>query len=48
MDTPASSAIFFDDILSPIESIAELGGPIKTKLFFSTSRAKSEFSERNP
>ncbi len=48
IDTPASSAIFFDDILSPIESIAELGGPIKMKLFFSTSLAKSEFSERNP
>ena len=46
--TPASCAIFFDVILSPIDSMAPAGGPTKATPAFSSASAKALFSDRKP
>ena len=48
MLTPAALAIFLDSILSPIEAIADLDGPIKVIPSFSNNSAKFAFSDRKP
>ena len=44
IDTPAFSAIFLEEILSPIKFMESLEGPIKTKPLSSTNLAKEAFS----
>ena len=46
--TPRSLTAALAVILSPIVSIAEAGGPMKTRPAASSARAKREFSERKP
>ncbi len=48
VDTPASCAIFFEVILSPIASIAFAGGPTKATPAFSSASANLMFSDRKP
>ena len=47
-DTPARSAAIRDEILSPITSMADGGGPTNVAPRSVTARAKSVFSEKNP
>ena len=47
-ETPAAFAIFFDFILSPIDDIASLGGPIKVFPILLTSSLKFTFSDKKP
>ena len=47
-ETPASIAIFFEVILSPIDMIACALGPIKVISLSSSLLANSAFSDKNP
>ena len=48
VETPAAAASFFEEILSPIASMAEAGGPMKATPSFSKALANSARSDRNP
>ena len=48
VETPASAAIFFEVILSPIFSIAPGGGPMKAMPSAASASAKALFSDRKP
>jgi len=48
VETPASCASFFEVILSPMASIAALGGPMKATPISASASGKAGFSERNP
>jgi hypothetical protein len=46
--TPAAITVCLARILSPMASIAAIGGPMNTTPAFSQARAKSTFSDRKP
>jgi hypothetical protein len=48
IDTPASFAIFFDEILSPIAVIACVPGPMNLMPFACSCSWKVLFSDRKP